>query len=415
MQEWVALLALGAGLIGQAAAHGHVNWIVANGAAYRGYDATTFPYDPNHEKVIGWTVDVPDNGFVDPGGFNSPDVICHKGATPAPGHATVKAGDKIMLQWTQWPDSHKGPVIDYLAKCPGDCETVDKTSLEFFKISSGGLIDMSLNNGKWADDVLISNNDSWTVQIPSNLAPGNYVLRHELFGLHSAYQENGAQLYPQCFNLKVEGSGTLEPEGVKGTELYKADDPGIRFNLYTTPLSYTIPGPKLVDGLPSTVAQAFTRVTATSLATILSGGSDGGTPVTASSIAPVSPPTIVPTTLATHKIPATSLSTGSATAPLQSSQLPSPSPSEGGGGIADIYGQCGGINWSGPTKCSKGLKCQVQNPYYSQCLKVESCAATRPATVPKYGQCGGKDYKDVTKCVTGSVCKELNPYYSQCL
>ncbi|KAF3942404.1 hypothetical protein ABW19_dt0200843 [Dactylella cylindrospora] len=32
------------------------------------------------------------------------------------------------------------------------------------------------------------------------------------------------------------------------------------------------------------------------------------------------------------------------------------------------WGQCGGINWTGPTACVSGTTCQTLNPYYSQCL-----------------------------------------------
>jgi hypothetical protein len=32
------------------------------------------------------------------------------------------------------------------------------------------------------------------------------------------------------------------------------------------------------------------------------------------------------------------------------------------------WGQCGGQGWTGPTACASGTTCQVQNPYYSQCL-----------------------------------------------
>ncbi|KAF3158217.1 hypothetical protein TWF106_002478 [Orbilia oligospora] len=32
-----------------------------------------------------------------------------------------------------------------------------------------------------------------------------------------------------------------------------------------------------------------------------------------------------------------------------------------------LYGQCGGVSWTGPTACAAG-SCQYQNPYYSQCL-----------------------------------------------
>lgn len=33
--------------------------------------------------------------------------------------------------------------------------------------------------------------------VPQHLAPGNYVLRHEIIALHAAGQANGAQNYPQ--------------------------------------------------------------------------------------------------------------------------------------------------------------------------------------------------------------------------
>lgn len=46
--------------------------------------------------------------------------------------------------------------------------------------------------------VCIANNLTATVAIPSDIAPGNYIIRHEIIALHSAGQENGAQSYPQC-------------------------------------------------------------------------------------------------------------------------------------------------------------------------------------------------------------------------
>ena len=33
------------------------------------------------------------------------------------------------------------------------------------------------------------------------------------------------------------------------------------------------------------------------------------------------------------------------------------------------WGQCGGANYGGPTKCKEGTTCYAQNSYYSQCLK----------------------------------------------
>lgn len=35
---------------------------------------------------------------------------------------------------------------------------------------------------------------------------------------------------------------------------------------------------------------------------------------------------------------------------------------------APVYGQCGGIGWTGATSCASGSTCVYSNPYYSQCL-----------------------------------------------
>lgn len=115
--------------------------------------------------------------------YGHSDIICHLDATNAKGHAVVAAGDRVFLQWTApWPESHHGPVIDYLASCgSGGCETVDKTKLEFFKIDGVGLVDGSNVPGFWGDDQLIAQGSSWMVEIPSTIAPGHYVLRHELY------------------------------------------------------------------------------------------------------------------------------------------------------------------------------------------------------------------------------------------
>lgn len=107
-----------------------------------------------------------------------------------------------------------------------------------------------MTNGYWASDQLIANNNSWTITIPSTIAAGNYVLRHEIIALHSAGQANGAQDYPQCVNLAITGSGTNKlSTGTLGTALMKATDPGIVFNLYTTLTTYPIPGPALYSSV----------------------------------------------------------------------------------------------------------------------------------------------------------------------
>ncbi|GAD95029.1 endoglucanase, putative [Paecilomyces variotii No. 5] len=244
----IAILATILGTASLVSGHGYVQGIVADGKYYGGYIVTQYPYTNDPPELVAWSTEATDLGFVDGSGYASGDIICHKSAQPAALAAEVPAGGKVELQWTEWPESHHGPVLDYLAPCNGNCADVDKTALEFFKIDQGGLVDDSSPPGTWASDQLISNNNSWTVTIPSTIAPGNYVLRHEIIALHSAGNKDGAQNYPQCINIKVTGSGTDSPSGTLGTSLYKDTDPGILVNIYQTLSDYSIPGPALYEG-----------------------------------------------------------------------------------------------------------------------------------------------------------------------
>ncbi|KUJ17046.1 uncharacterized protein LY89DRAFT_697291 [Mollisia scopiformis] len=230
------------------AAHGTVTGIVADGVYYEGYSAS-FQYLQTQPKVVGWSIPEDlSNGFIAPDAYNSSDIICHLAATNAQASAPVKAGGIVELQWTAWPSSHHGPVIDYLANCNGDCSTVDKTTLEWFKIDAQGLYDDTTVPGNWASDTLIANNNSWSVTIPTDIASGNYVLRHEIIALHSAEEADGAQNYPQCVNLEITGTGTATPSGTLGTALYSETEAGILVNIYASLSTYDIPGPTLYSG-----------------------------------------------------------------------------------------------------------------------------------------------------------------------
>lgn len=86
------------------------------------------------------------------------------------------------------------PIIDALAKCSGSCTTAKAADLNFFKIAQQGL---TASSQTWATNKLMSNNLKWDITIPSTLAAGSYVLRHEIIALHGAGSQNGAQNYPQ--------------------------------------------------------------------------------------------------------------------------------------------------------------------------------------------------------------------------
>ncbi|KAK4191260.1 glycosyl hydrolase family 61-domain-containing protein [Podospora australis] len=331
------------------AAHGHVDHIVVNGVAYQNYDPTTHWYQPNPPTVIGWKAAQQDNGFIEPNNFGTSDIICHKQGQPGGGSATVQAGDKISIVWTpEWPESHIGPVIDYLANCNGPCETVNKESLRWFKIGGVGY-----SNGVWAADALRANGNSWLVQIPADLKAGNYVLRHEIIALHGGSSPNGAQAYPQCMNLRVVGGGNNSPSGVAGTSLYRATDAGILFNPYVSNPNYPVPGPALIAGAVSSIPQSKSVATRTASATL--PGATGGPVITTSPV--VNPPA---SSTPAPVVPSTTLRT-STVAPITTAP-------PAGGATQTKWGQCGGSGYTGPTACAAGSSCSVLNAYYAQCV-----------------------------------------------
>ncbi|KAL4799549.1 glycosyl hydrolase family 61-domain-containing protein [Aspergillus venezuelensis] len=258
-----------AALASTAAAHGIVTSIDIAGKHYDGFN-TDNAWDKSLES-IAWRTTATDQGFVE--NLNSPDIICHEGATPGALSADVAAGGTVTLKWNMWPGEHEGPIIDYMASCNGPCKDVDKATLGFFKVDEDGF-----DGAKWATDRLQENGLTWEITVPADLKAGEYVLRHEIVALHSVGATDIAQPYPQCINLKVTGGGEAQPEGTLGTELYSADESG-----FHTPLSgdgspsraYEVPGPKIfsagdaaepaahtvaapVDGSSSTVPEPTT-------------------------------------------------------------------------------------------------------------------------------------------------------------
>ncbi|EWZ01136.1 hypothetical protein FOYG_00814 [Fusarium oxysporum NRRL 32931] len=209
-----------AAFVGNAAAHGVVSSFKTDGAEHQGY-LMNYYYDTKNGKAL-------------------PSFGCMKNGKPANLTVQVAAGGTVDFQWTKW--AHFGPMMTYVAPCNGDCSAVDKATLKWVKIDEAGI---DLDTQEWAARKMVNNNRTWTTKIPSMLAAGNYVFRHETIAVHGSKRIGGAQNYPQCFNIEIIGSGTAKPEGVLGTKLYTPTDLGLYFNPYTTLKNYTIPGPPL--------------------------------------------------------------------------------------------------------------------------------------------------------------------------
>ncbi|KAG7285208.1 hypothetical protein NEMBOFW57_009829 [Staphylotrichum longicolle] len=170
------------------------------------------------------------------GGISSEDIV---GSEPAPLHAPVAAGSSVNLRWTLWPDSHMGPILTYMARCPDEgCDKWQPGDKPvFFKIHHDGrhTTDKAYPDDIWAVTPLMTvPNQGYSYTIPPCLAPGSYLVRHEIIVLHSAWAAGEAQFYPSCHQLTVSGSGNVVPtEGlVSFPGTYKADEAGILLNVW---------------------------------------------------------------------------------------------------------------------------------------------------------------------------------------
>ncbi|KAK4095734.1 lytic polysaccharide monooxygenase [Parathielavia hyrcaniae] len=179
---------------------------------------------------------------------NSAKMTCYERdvGTGAPKTVAVQAGGTVTFTVGS-SIGHPGPLHFYMAKVPAGqtAATFDGKGAVWFKIYEDGPSGFGGQSLTWPSD----GKTEVSVQIPSCVANGEYLLRVEHIALHSAGSVGGAQLYLSCAQISVTGgSGTLNTGSlVSFPGAYKATDPGILFQLYwPRPTSYINPGPPVV-------------------------------------------------------------------------------------------------------------------------------------------------------------------------
>jgi hypothetical protein len=144
--------------------------------------------------------------------------------------ASIAAGSNITAVWKQWTHQ-QGPVMVWMFACGSSFSGCTGAGKGWFKIDQEGLWGTAgLASNNWGT-AMVYKNLKWSSQIPKNLAPGNYLIRHELLALHQA---NTPQFYAECAQLVVTGSGSATPpsDHMYSIPGYAAQsDPGITVSL----------------------------------------------------------------------------------------------------------------------------------------------------------------------------------------
>ncbi|KAI6139698.1 glycoside hydrolase family 61 protein [Pisolithus tinctorius] len=245
-------------------AHGFVGSVTIDGTTYEG----NIPGGTTNPSVIRQV------STIDPvKGATNPSLNCGMNATEASDVANANPSSQILIYWvggstgdSNWPHN-VGPIMHYMTKCSSSCSSYDSANAEWFKISELGL--------ETSDTWYLANlaaGEPANVTIPSNIQPGDYLLRSEIISLQLATSVGGAEFYPACIQLSIGGSGTGAPQSNEVCQFpgcYTDTEAGIYTpNIYDPPINYTFPGPPVAafvngssdsgsssgPGTPSTVA-----------------------------------------------------------------------------------------------------------------------------------------------------------------
>lgn len=254
-------LALAASIAPSALSHGFLASIAIDGKVFQG-NVPNQGNSPSPIRVIDDITPVK--------GANNRDVNCGKNAVIASMVAPAHPGSVVSFDWHsgentivcssffyhvcakahadffhQWPHNI-GPMMTYMAVCGNTtCDQFDAINAQWFKIDQAGQLPNNLSvwqqqalcESAWLDLIRMSltcyisvEGQSVNVTLPQNIAPGDYLLRHEIVALHLGNEPGGAEFYPSCSQIRISSNnGTVvEPNAtVSLPGAYSDKDPGI--------------------------------------------------------------------------------------------------------------------------------------------------------------------------------------------
>lgn len=336
---------IGAALV---SAHGQVSSVSSGGVTNEGPNIYYSADSRNSGTAIRTMYKASSPAYVLSGDFNNNAKMSCEEASGAPSLLKVAAGDSVTVQWvgstsellnqpgtgttSDNPWVHAmGPIMDYIAECDGDCSSYDATSASWVKLAEFGIdnsqsissdLRQTMTNkpepyypkgsGLWGMAKLVQDGSQWTINIPSVLKDGQYILRHELSAMHSnkvsGSSTSGPQNYIACIQIEVTGGGSTSlPEGTLAGSLYDTNGDYANFNVYSSDnaaQSFVVPGPAVWDQASSGSSSST------------SGSSSGSTSSGSSSSGDSSDSSDDSTTTA-ESAPTTTSEAAAATTPIQ--------------------------------------------------------------------------------------------------
>ncbi|KAI9058961.1 lytic polysaccharide monooxygenase [Trametes sanguinea] len=222
-------------------AHGYLKSVAIDGQTYQG----NVPNQAASDSPIRLINDI------DPvKGSSNPNLSCGQNAQKAALVVPANPGSNVTFAWASgnggnWPHN-TGPMLTYMASCEGTtCDQFDASGAKWFKVDEAG---KKSDGSTWIQQDIM-NGETYSMTLPNDIAPGDYLIRHEIIALQLAVSMGGAEFYPSCTQVRVGGNGNGVPNAtVSFPGAYSDSDPGIFDpNVYNPGSSYTFPGPPIAS------------------------------------------------------------------------------------------------------------------------------------------------------------------------
>ena len=140
--------------------------------------------------------------------------------------ATVAAGSTVTFK-LDTPVYHQGPISFYMSKATSTAASYDGSGA-WFKIKDIGPV-FTNGNADWT----ATQQGSFSVQIPSCIAAGDYLLRPQSLAIHNP--GGVPQFYTECAQITVTGGGSKAPSPtVKIPGYITGTEPGYTANIYNS-------------------------------------------------------------------------------------------------------------------------------------------------------------------------------------
>ncbi|KAI4256064.1 MAG: hypothetical protein LQ352_002254 [Teloschistes flavicans] len=161
----------------------------------------------------------------------------------------ANSGSQLTFNFRDWPDgsqpgsldkSHMGTCSVYMKKVDNAAADNNAAGPGWFKIFEE---DYDNSTAQWCTSKIMANDGKLSVQIPSDLAGGYYLVRPELLALHQADKTPpDPQFYVGCAQVFLQSTGSAVPKDTVSIPGYVSmQDPAMTFHIWDAPKQLYFP------------------------------------------------------------------------------------------------------------------------------------------------------------------------------